>query len=104
MTKKFRSIFFDLFADPLNPDDLEVARYVESRHGNMNLVDRAGHVFQMNHRNRTGKKIYWTCEYKRQNKRFQEDKCTARATTVGIHVLAWTGEHNHEVNDHQFKN
>ena len=30
-------------------------------------------------------------------------RCYARATTMGIHVLAWSGEHNHEVIEHQLQ-
>ena len=66
-------------------------------------MDKAGHIYVMNHRNKTGEKIYWTCrEYKRKQKRdlSVEDKCPARLTTHGIHIIAASGAHNHEVIDY----
>ena len=106
----FDSFFFDLFLDPFHAEELEVARFVESKYGNHNLMDKAGHVYVVNHRNKTGEKIYWTCrEYKRtQGRKIRhnsvEEKCPARLTTLGIHIIAAKGAHNHPVIEHQLEN
>ena len=81
-----------MFADP--PTDLEVAQLVESKFGNHMLMDKMGHVYQVNSRNRNGSKIYWTC---RERKHTKINSCIARGVTRGTHVLQWSGKHNHEV-------
>ena len=99
-----------MFLDPFHAEELEVARFVESKYGNHNLMDKAGHVYVVNHRNKTGEKIYWTCrEYKRtQGRKIRhnsvEEKCPARLTTLGIHIIASKGAHNHPVIEHQLEN
>ena len=90
--------------DPIKSTaDLEIARFVDSKFGNHMLVDKAGHIYQVNTRNPKGTKIYWICRQK-QREKDPTKKCNARATTTGIHVLAWTGEHNHPVIEHQLQN
>ena len=90
--------------DPLKSvDDLEMARFVDSKFGNHMLVDKAGHVYQLNSRNPKGTKIYWVCRQK-QREKDPSKRCNARAVTTGIHVLAWSGEHNHPVIEHQLQN
>ena len=98
-------IFSHLFADPLNKDESELARFVESKNGNPLLVDKKGHVFQTVRTNVDGTRIYWKCrEYKRVKKHKGDKPCHAKAVTKGIHVLQWTEEHNHEVVEHQLRN
>ena len=94
-----------MFADPLNTDESELARFVESKNGNPLLVDKKGHVFQTVRTNVDGTRIYWKCrEYQRVQKRKGDNPCPGKAVTRGIHVLQWTGEHNHEVVEHQLQN
>lgn len=78
-----------------------MAQFVESKFGNHLLMDKMGHVYQVNNRSRNGTKIYWTC---RQRTRIKDKMCVARGATKGIYVLKWTGEHNHEVIEHQLQN
>ena len=81
-------------------DDFELARFVETKYAKRALLDKEGHVFNINRRNLTGSKCYWTCrEYKRSN----GDKCSARAITEGIRVLVWKGQHNHDVVEAQLQ-
>ena len=67
---------------------------VKSKFGNSLLMDKIGHVYQVNSRSKDGSKIYWTC---RERERSKVNSCIARGVTGGIHVLKWSGEHNHEV-------
>ena len=91
-------MILDLF---VQSEELEVARFIESIHGKLNLLDKAGHVYTVNHRNRSGEKIYWTCrEYSRKRNKQEQGKCPGRVTTQGIHIIAKTGTHNHEVMEH----
>ena len=71
-----------------------MAQLVESKFGNHMLMDKMGHVYQVNSRSKDGKKIYWTC---RQRNRSKQNMCVARSVTSGTNVLQWSGEHNHEV-------
>ena len=82
----------------LNTDDFEVAQFVEkntaSGKSKMYLY-KEGHVFYLMN-GRKAEKSYWLCkEYYTRN----GGKCTAKATTKGNHVLAWSGHHNHDVID-----
>ena len=99
--KIFVRDFFHLFADPLNTDESELARFVESQMGNPLLVDKEGHVFNTIRRNVDGTNIFWTCRESRRNK---ANPCPAKAKTKGIYVVRWTKEHNHEVVEHQLRN
>ena len=72
--------------------------FIESKFGNSLLLDKEGHVYKTNCRDRIGRKIYWICrEYEKQGKAGIEpgSRCTARATTDGIYVKNWKGPHNH---------
>ena len=68
------------------------------------LVDKEGNIFMNVRRNVDGTN-HWTCrEFKRVQNRKGDNPCYAKAVTKGIYVLQWTGEHNHEVVEHQLRN
>jgi hypothetical protein len=82
----------------LIPDGLEVGTFIQSKFGNALLLDKEGHVYKTNCKDKIGRKIYWICrEYEKQSKSGIDKglRCTARATTDGIHVKKWKGVHNH---------
>ena len=76
---------------------LEKAKFIESRAGKPVLLDKNGQGFTSEKKH--GDRLYWQCrEYRKQIRRNQE-KCPARATTVGIYVKSWRCEHNHPFED-----
>ena len=82
----------DLF---LNKSDFEVARFIEKNTANGNHkvhLYKNGHVFYRTSGRNT---IHWLCKSAFNNR--NGPKCTAKATTKGIKVLAWNGHHNHGV-------
>jgi len=69
--------------DPLEENQQEMAKFVESKYGNPMLLDEGGHVYKSSVKR--GRKIYWTCREKNK-------KCLSKAVTNGIYVIQWTGE------------
>ena len=88
------SFLFNLFADP----DPEMGRFVESKFGNTLLLDKAGYVYLVKNKMKKNAKIHWAC------REFKKEKCYAKATTEGIYVTKWQGEHNHPVRPAQLQN
>jgi hypothetical protein len=83
-----------LFADP----DPEMGRFVESKFGNTLLLDKAGYVYLVKNKMKKNAKIHWAC------REFKKEKCYAKATTEGIYVTKWQGEHNHPIRPAQLQN
>ena len=76
--------------------NMEMARFVESKHGKLALLDKEGHVLPLKRRHNVKKEIcYWICREHRRS----GVNCTVKATTNGNKVLNWNGPHNHDVVD-----
>ena len=84
--------------------NLEVAKFVESKHGKLMLLNVDGHVFNTVRKNVDGTKVYWRCRENRRKIQSGESKCLAKAITKGFQVISWTGEHNHDVATIQLHN
>ena len=66
-----------------------MGHFIESKYGNAILKDTKGYFYLVNNRAKKCDKIFWKCrEYKKL-------KCYAKATTTGVYVSEWRGEHNH---------
>ena len=72
-----------------------MAVFVKGRRGTPLLWDKEGHVYYCNERHVEYTRWYWKCrEYRRKQ---GSEKCSARAITEGNNVIAWKGQHNHQV-------
>ena len=79
-------------------DKLEEAMFVETQMGNPMLLDRNGQAFVVEKRFKKidgGVRIYWCCRESVKQRKADQEKCPARATTDGIYVKSWRFEHNH---------
>ena len=68
-----------------------MAEYKTNGRGILQLVDSEGFAYSKHYGNVNTNSMFWRCE-KRQSSIW---KCTARATTVGIHIKSQTGYHMH---------
>jgi hypothetical protein len=73
-----------LFADS---QILEEAKFIQSRIGGANLMDKAGHVYYK--QKVCTPKIHWDCRLRKKL------KCKGRATTENFNIVSLHGEHNH---------
>ena len=76
-----------MFSDSMKTNELEKARFVESRTGNPMLLDKDGYIFFSNKKGKNW--TYWKC------KETDSRKCPARAYTKDIYVAKWSNQHNH---------
>ena len=67
----------------------ELAKFTSSAHGNPQLVDSSGFVYNKHKSNERRDRIFWICARKTRY------KCTARATTEGDYIIKYLGEHIH---------
>ena len=67
-------------------DFYEVANFVQGMRG-IELKDNSGYLYRSSEKRKS--KIYWKCSM------VHFSKCRARAVTDGVHVVSFTGEHNH---------
>lgn len=86
------------FPDPLNTNEFEVGRFIESKYGNSLLLDSAGYVYRINRKR--NRKIYWVC----RETRIKGFKCPAKATTNGIYITNLSEKHNHDPTEEQKQN
>ena len=68
-----------------------MAEFKTNGRGILQLVDSAGFAYSKHYGNANTNSMFWRCE-KRQSSIW---KCTARATTIGIHIKSQTGYHMH---------
>ena len=66
---------------------LEEAKFIQSRVGGANLMDKAGHVYYK--QKVCTPKIHWDCRFRKKL------KCKGRATTENFNIISLHGEHNH---------
>ena len=66
---------------------LEEAKFIQSRMGGANLMDKAGHVYYK--QKVCTPKIHWDCRLRKKL------KCKGRATTENFNIVSLHGEHNH---------
>ena len=79
-------------------DKLEEATFVETLFGNPMLLDRNGQGFTVEKKfkkNHGGVRIYWHCRESIKQRKGDQEKCPARATTDGMYIKSWKFEHNH---------
>ena len=69
------------------------AQFIKGSKGGPILVDKAGYIYYKAKNSKSdSKKIFWRCHRKRHQKYF----CSARATTVGFHIVKYLNEHDHK--------
>ena len=66
-----------------------MAKYTSSKHGNPQLVDSVGYSYIRHKSNNSATKVYWRCQMR------TKINCMARATTEGIFIVKYIGEHIH---------
>jgi hypothetical protein len=66
---------------------LEEAKFIQSRTGGANLMDKAGHIYYK--QKVCTPKIHWDCRLRKKL------KCKGRATTENFNIISLHGEHNH---------
>ena len=76
----------DISFPNLCADNLEIARYVQTRFGSTQLF-KEGYVYKRNSKSQDT--VYWACRNR---------VCHARAGTKGETILFWRGQHNHPSN------
>ena len=85
----------------LIPDNLEVGRFIESKFGNALLMDKNGYVYKATKKSKSGRRINWVC---RDYDRDKNNKCYAKATTDGIHIVEFHVDHSHPVTEFHRQN
>ena len=65
-------------------EKLEEAKFIESRHGKLMLLDRNRQGFTSEKKH--GLNTYWQCSESRKQSRLNQEKCPARGTTEVIYV------------------
>ena len=87
---------FNLYLFPV-VDKLEESTFVESRVGKPMLLDRNGQGFTIDGKlkKKGGVRIYWHCRESCKQRKGDQKKCPARASTDGMYINSWTFEHNH---------
>lgn len=66
---------------------LEEAKFIQSRSGGANLMDKAGYIYYK--QKVCTPKIHWDCRLRKKL------KCKGRATTENFNIISLHGEHNH---------
>ena len=66
------------------------------------LLDKNGQGFTSG--KKYGNTTYWRCREYEKQKKLNQEKCPARATTDGMYVTSWRLEHNHPFGDFEDEN